>query len=72
VNAQLDDAAPNWFAVAKIAGLHLPQANSDASLGCFVAQGVQPFRKRFAAIVPLVTKDFDHRPNVAFKLLRRH
>jgi hypothetical protein len=55
----------NRFAVAKIAGLHLPQANSDASLRCFVTQGVQPFRKRFAAIFALVTKDFDHTPVVA-------
>jgi hypothetical protein len=65
VNAKLDDATANWFAVAEIAGLHLPQANSDASLGCSVTQGVQPFRKRFAAIFALIAKDFDHPPNVA-------
>jgi hypothetical protein len=65
MNAQLDDAAADWFAVAEVAGLHLPQANSDASLGCFVTQGVQSFRKRFAAIFALITEDFDHIPNVA-------
>lgn len=56
VYAQLDYPFSDRLAITKVAGLHLPQANADASLRHPVAKTVKPLRERFAPVVALLAK----------------
>jgi len=65
MDAKLAHAIADGFSIAEVARLRLPQANPDAGLGNFIAQVIQPFRERFAAIITLIPQQFYHRFMVA-------
>jgi hypothetical protein len=56
MDAQFAHTIAHGFDIAKVARLHLSQANSDAGLGYFIAQGVQPLGKRFFAVIALISQ----------------
>ena len=60
MDAQFTDTRADGLYITKVAGLHLPQANPDAGLSYFIAQGIQPFGERLAAISVLVSEQFYH------------
>jgi hypothetical protein len=60
MDAQFTDTRADGLYITKVACLRLPQANPDAGLGHPVAQGIQPFRKRLAAVIVLVSEQFYH------------
>ena len=56
VNPQLGHSIANRLGIPEIAGLQPQQANTDTGLGGLVAQSLEPFSKRLAAILSLVPK----------------
>lgn len=56
MDAQFAHTIAHGFDIAKVARLHLSQANSDAGLSYFIAQGVQPLGKRFFAVIALISQ----------------
>ena len=67
MHAQFDHAFSDRLAVAKVARLHLAQANADARLSQLVAHGIEPFCERLAAVVALVAEKFDHEYHCSLK-----
>ena len=59
-NAQFDDALANRYAIAIVARLELPQADTNAGLGHLVAHGFQPFREGFASVFALIPNKLYH------------
>lgn len=68
MDAQFGDTLAARFAVTEIARLKPFQSGEDAGLRLGVAKGVEPFRKRFAAILRLVPQQVEHEVNVTYTL----
>lgn len=58
-------------AVTEETCLEPPKANSHLRLGRLVVDGLKPLRERHAAVFRLVSKEFEHRASVAYKLQHR-
>ncbi len=64
MNAQLDNTFAHRLDIAKIARLNLAQPNTNTRLRHLVTQAIQPFRKRFPAVITLIAKQFNHSKTV--------
>lgn len=67
---QLQNTLAHRLAISKDSGLQTFQADSHLCLRLLVPQGVKPISGGFFANRRLVSENFDHVANVAYKLLR--
>lgn len=64
---QFEHAVADGTYVAKVTRLHLPQSQTDASLGDLVTHACQPFGKWLTAILALIAEKFSHVEDCSLK-----
>ena len=67
MNAQFRHALAYRLRITQIAGFKLAQSGSNANLGHLVTNAAEPFGIWFAAILVLVTDEFDHESDCSIK-----